>query len=89
MRIRAYGPQLFALAVVGVHIEDVLRVLVQGVAPGGRTAHAHLERRLGEIRECHVNDRVVMLGCGKRDEVHDRRLCRGDARNGEQDQDCE
>src|SRR3954468_2434207 len=72
--IRPRHGERLALAVERLHVVNVLRKFVYGVPPGGRAAHARLQRSGGHTAERYVNARDVVLGRGERHLVNDRRL---------------
>ena len=75
VRVRPDDPELAAALVEGVHVEDVLGELVQRVAARRRSAHAQLQRRRGQIGQGQFDLGIVVLRRGKRDAIHDGRLC--------------
>jgi hypothetical protein len=91
VRVGPDDPELGAALVEGVHVEDVLGELVQGVAAWGRSAHAQLQRRRGQVGQGQFDLGIVVLRRGKRHAVDDGRLGggggRGEGRDGQHEQD--
>ncbi len=79
--------ELRPVAAGHVHVVDVLREIVERVAPGRRPAHVQIERRAAEIRKRRFDLHPVVLRLGNGEPVPDRlgrRGRRGEDRQGGQ-----
>ena len=74
VRIRAGDRQLPPAAVVGVNVEHVFRIFVDGVSAGRRSAHPRFEHASCELTKRDFNLGVMMLRSGKRHFIDDGRL---------------
>lgn len=91
--VRTRRGQRLPLAVEGLQLEDVLRVLVERISSRRRSAHASLEGRRRDARKGDLDLGVVVFRRGERHPIRDRRGLRdgvgraaerdeGDHRNG-------